>query len=145
LDLAHRVDQANSTHAPIVVHCSAGIGRSGTFCTVHSTIEKLRKDLQDNIDPKFSIVKNIIKMRQQRPGMVQTKEQYMFVYLTIMEEIDRLLNNKKTSTANNKTEDMTDSKELYEKAHNDAENMDDDGSDSDDDTDGDLDNNNAKT
>jgi len=29
-------------------------------------------------------------MRQQRPGMVQTKEQYMFCYLAIKEEIERI-------------------------------------------------------
>jgi len=33
-------------------------------------------------------------MREQRPGMVQTKEQYMFCYLTLLEECERLLNIK---------------------------------------------------
>jgi len=73
---------------PIIVHCSAGIGRSGTFCTVHSTIAKYRHDLatKPETSPSFDILHTVIYMRQQRPGMVQTKEQYMFCYLSIDEE-----------------------------------------------------------
>jgi len=96
LDLAHKADTANSTNGPIVVHCSAGIGRSGTFCTVHSIIEKLRHDLQQHpdVDPEVNIVKTVLFMREQRPGMVQTREQYMFCYLTLLEECERLFNSK---------------------------------------------------
>jgi len=92
LDLAHKVDQVNALNAPIIVHCSAGIGRSGTFCTVHATIEKLRQDVQDHPQQQLyvNIVKTILYMRQQRPGMVQTKDQYVFCYLTILEETQRL-------------------------------------------------------
>ena len=75
LDLAHSVDIANNTKGPIVVHCSAGIGRSGTFCTVHSTIEKFKVDLEQHpeIEPSVSLVNTVLYMRDQRPGMVQTK------------------------------------------------------------------------
>jgi len=97
LELAHVADTANETKGPIVVHCSAGIGRTGTFCTVHSTVEKLRLDLQQNpeIEPEFNIIKTVLFMREQRPGMVQTKEQYMFCYLTLLEECERLFISKK--------------------------------------------------
>lgn len=96
LELAHRADTANTTHGPIVVHCSAGIGRSGTFCTVHSIIEKLRLDIQNHEqEPEFNIVKTVLYMREMRPGMVQTKEQYMFCYLTLLEECERLFGLKK--------------------------------------------------
>jgi len=91
--LSERADSANTTHAPIIVHCSAGIGRSGTFCTVHSTIQQLRLNLKENPskEPEFNIVKTILDERKQRPGMVQTKEQYMFCYLAILEEAEKLL------------------------------------------------------
>jgi len=87
----------NNTAGPIVVHCSAGIGRSGTFCTVHATIEKLKLDLKEHPDedPKFNIVKTVLLARSQRPGMVQTKEQYMFVYLAILEKAREILHKKK--------------------------------------------------
>jgi len=83
----------NNTNGPLVVHCSAGIGRTGTFCVVHSTIEKFKLDLKENPDklPELSIVKAVLAARSQRPGMVQTKEQYMFVYLAILEKTEELL------------------------------------------------------
>eukprot|EP01119_Soliformovum_irregulare_P002553 TRINITY_DN1279_c0_g1_i1.p1 TRINITY_DN1279_c0_g1~~TRINITY_DN1279_c0_g1_i1.p1 ORF type:complete len:516 (-),score=138.94 TRINITY_DN1279_c0_g1_i1:16-1563(-) len=93
LDLIDEADSYNPFKTPIVVHCSAGIGRSGTFCAVHSTIEKLKMELQQIHDtdtwhePMFNIPQTVMYMRSQRPGMVQTKEQYMFVYLTILEKI----------------------------------------------------------
>jgi len=83
-----KVDKQKKSGGPIVVHCSAGIGRSGTFCTVHSTIAKFKHDLatKPDVPPSFDILHTVIFMRQQRPGMVQTKEQYMFCYLSIDEE-----------------------------------------------------------
>jgi hypothetical protein len=89
--LALKTDDANKKLSPIVVHCSAGIGRSGTFCAVHSTLEKLKHDIKHNVAPSFNLVKEVLRLRKMRPGMVQTKEQYMFCYLTFMEEADRLL------------------------------------------------------
>lgn len=87
LDLVRMVEKHKKT-GPVIVHCSAGIGRSGTFCTVHSTITKYRYDLstRPDVPPAFDILHTVIYMRQQRPGMVQTKEQYMFCYLSIDEE-----------------------------------------------------------
>lgn len=87
LELVRMVDKQKKT-GPVVVHCSAGIGRSGTFCTVHSAISKYRYDLSMKPDtpPSFDILHTVIHMRQQRPGMVQTKDQYMFCYLSIDEE-----------------------------------------------------------
>jgi len=98
------IDEAykfNNTGGPIVVHCSAGIGRSGTFCTVHSTIEKLKLDLKQNPDkdPTLNIVKTVLTARAQRPGMVQTKEQYMFVYLAILEKAREILHKHKEAKA----------------------------------------------
>jgi len=77
---------------PIVVHCSAGIGRSGTFCTVHNAISKFRADLLANpaTPPIFNVLQTVIIMREHRPGMVQTKEQYMFCCLTIEEETSHI-------------------------------------------------------
>lgn len=87
LELVRMVDKQKKS-GPVVVHCSAGIGRSGTFCTVHSTIAKYKHDLatKPDVQPAFDILHTVIYMRQQRPGMVQTKEQYMFCYLSIDEE-----------------------------------------------------------
>jgi len=93
LSLIDEAYKFNNTHGPLVVHCSAGIGRSGTFCTVHACIEKLRLDLKQHPDeePKLGIVKAVLAARAQRPGMVQTKDQYMFVYLAILEKATEIL------------------------------------------------------
>jgi len=62
---------------PICVHCSAGIGRTGTFVAIHIGLEAWLAGEPYNI---FDIVKNL---RSQRQGMVQTKEQYYFIHRAI--------------------------------------------------------------
>jgi len=91
-EVLHSVDNIRTDKAPIVVHCSAGIGRTGTFCTVHATLEKLnaqRKEKPDEV-PQFNILKTVLAMREQRVGMVQTKEQYIFCYKALLEETQKL-------------------------------------------------------
>lgn len=93
LNLMHLTNDRNITKGPIVVHCSAGIGRSGVFCAVHSTIEKLKYDLSHgNTNSTFNMLKVILHLRSQRPGMIQTKEQYEFCYRAIYEESQKILN-----------------------------------------------------
>lgn len=99
LELSRRADEANVTKAPLVVHCSAGIGRTGTFCTVHSTVELIMWKMKNQVrklgrvvePPTVDIPSTVVKLRLQRPGMIQTREQYMFCFLAIMEEAERLL------------------------------------------------------
>jgi protein tyrosine phosphatase len=91
---AKRVDK----DGPIVVHCSAGIGRSGTFCAVHALVQKMREELKTKGSlPPLNIVETVLNLRDQRPGMVQTKEQYMFCYLALQEEFQQLSQDKGSS------------------------------------------------
>ena len=69
-------EAANVNNKPMIVHCSAGVGRSGTFCAVHSAIKKLRSEInRDETKEQISLnlIDLILHMRSQRPGMVQTK------------------------------------------------------------------------
>lgn len=61
------------TNSPILVHCSAGVGRTGVFIVTHSLQGK-----QNTVD---SINKFIIKIRKNRNSrMVQTVDQYKFIF-----------------------------------------------------------------
>lgn len=66
---------------PVVVHCSAGVGRTGAFITAMIGIDRLKEDKCVNIP---TIVKHI---RTQRPAMVQTEAQYDFIYVILSDAI----------------------------------------------------------
>ncbi|KAJ3605309.1 hypothetical protein NHX12_027358 [Muraenolepis orangiensis] len=63
---------------PVVTHCSAGIGRSGTLICIDVVLGLISKDADFDIS---DVVRN---MRLQRQGMVQTEEQYIFCYQVIL-------------------------------------------------------------
>ncbi|XP_071118281.1 receptor-type tyrosine-protein phosphatase T-like [Haliotis cracherodii] len=66
---------------PLLVHCSAGIGRSGTYIALDYHLDKIQTD--DEVD----IFDFVCKLRDQRKGMIQTKKQYECVYSSLVEAI----------------------------------------------------------
>ncbi|XP_065904644.1 receptor-type tyrosine-protein phosphatase S-like isoform X2 [Dysidea avara] len=79
----HRRVRANhhSSIGPMMVHCSAGVGRTGTFITIDIALEQVKAEGVVDI---YNIVN---KLRHQRPHMVQALEQYMFMHDGILESI----------------------------------------------------------
>ena len=71
---------------PVVVHCSAGNGRTGSFIAIYNIVQCLRvlkqinSELQQSIKPFFSVFNICRKLREQRQGMISSYEQYKFVY-----------------------------------------------------------------
>ncbi|XP_050949425.1 tyrosine-protein phosphatase non-receptor type 13 isoform X5 [Labeo rohita] len=63
---------------PIITHCSAGIGRSGTLICIDVVLGLISKDAD------FDISDVVRTMRLHRQGMVQTEEQYIFCYQVIL-------------------------------------------------------------
>ncbi|KAG7216988.1 hypothetical protein INR49_001642 [Caranx melampygus] len=82
--------QVNSKQAefpnagPMIIHCSAGIGRTGTILVIDMILETI--DTQ-GLDCDIDIPKYIQMVREQRSGMVQTEAQYKFIYLAVSEYI----------------------------------------------------------
>jgi len=67
--------------APRIVHCSAGVGRTGTFIALDWLLAELREgrldEIPDTVDPIADIVENL---RGQRMMMVQGEQQFFFLY-----------------------------------------------------------------
>ncbi|XP_015201355.2 tyrosine-protein phosphatase non-receptor type 9 isoform X1 [Lepisosteus oculatus] len=68
---------------PVVVHCSAGIGRTGTFCTLDICLSRL-EDI-GTVD----VNQTVRRMRTQRAFSIQTWDQYYFCYMAVIEYAQR--------------------------------------------------------
>lgn len=66
---------------PIVFHCSAGIGRTGTLILIDSMLDMAAEE--NHVD----LVSHLHIMRQQRINMVETLDQYNFVYQCLVESL----------------------------------------------------------
>ncbi|XP_068426691.1 tyrosine-protein phosphatase non-receptor type 2a [Clinocottus analis] len=69
-------------HGPSVVHCSAGIGRSGTLALVDTCLVLMdRRETPSSVD----VQKVLLDMREYRMGLIQTPDQLRFSYMAVIE------------------------------------------------------------
>jgi len=102
ISLFYQKQNSSLLKGPIVVHCSAGIGRSGSFMAIASIMSNplfnqlIKNQSQSNYDKgkllsllyPFKIGDMVLLLRQKRhPGIVQTQQQYNFIYSALVDEI----------------------------------------------------------
>ncbi|XP_053398878.1 uncharacterized protein LOC123558827 [Mercenaria mercenaria] len=68
-------------NVPILVHCSAGIGRTGTFLSLDYLVD------QANIEGYVNVFQCVQNLRHQRVNMVQNQDQYMFLHEALAEAL----------------------------------------------------------
>ncbi|CAG9860461.1 unnamed protein product [Phyllotreta striolata] len=71
---------------PIVVHCNDGSGRTGTYCLIDMVLSRMAKGAKE-----IDIAATLEHLRDQRPRMVATKQQFEFVLTAVAEEVHAIL------------------------------------------------------
>ncbi|PJD94252.1 MAG: hypothetical protein CK425_11815 [Parachlamydia sp.] len=85
--LIQNVMTYDDASSPILTHCSAGLGRTGTFIAAYSLIKEIEAKLKAGIDKetiRLNLVERVIDMRTQRGGLVQNQDQYQAIKDTIV-------------------------------------------------------------
>ncbi|XP_073450688.1 receptor-type tyrosine-protein phosphatase S isoform X13 [Aquarana catesbeiana] len=82
LAFLRRVKTCNPPDAgPIIVHCSAGVGRTGCFIVIDAMLERIKHE------KTVDIYGHVTLMRSQRNYMVQTEDQYSFIHDALFEAV----------------------------------------------------------
>lgn len=101
LDICRRTDglmheqsakNGGGVAGPVIVHCSAGVGRTGTFIAVDRTLRRLDEAFGRDSGQLVRVeeIRELVrKMKRERSKMVQTAEQYRFIYQAVLEGVKR--------------------------------------------------------
>ncbi|XP_064420129.1 protein tyrosine phosphatase receptor type Na [Latimeria chalumnae] len=87
LDFRRKVNKCyRGRSCPIIVHCSDGAGRTGTYILIDMVLNRMAKGVKE-----IDIAATLEHIRDQRPGMVRTKDQFEFALTAVAEEVNAIL------------------------------------------------------
>ncbi|XP_059583559.1 receptor-type tyrosine-protein phosphatase-like N isoform X3 [Alligator mississippiensis] len=87
LDFRRKVNKCyRGRSCPIIVHCSDGASRTGTYILIDMVLNRMAKGVKE-----IDIAATLEHIRDQRPGMVQTKDQFEYALTAVAEEVNAIL------------------------------------------------------
>jgi len=93
-------NKSSDTPSPILVHCSAGVGRTGTFISV----DQLMRAIDSRANNSFiDVFHTVYQLRKQRMYMVQNRSQYEYLYMCTL--VYLCIKRKKISSSSNSPSD----------------------------------------
>ena len=88
---------------PVIVHCSAGIGRTGTIIAIDLIVNQLK---QHGLATAVDVAHCVQMLREQRSGMVQTEQQYTFIYQAVAYFVQKQIMQMSSQNYTNVNDDM---------------------------------------
>ncbi|KAK1336665.1 hypothetical protein QTO34_002699 [Cnephaeus nilssonii] len=87
LDFRRKVNKCyRGRSCPIIVHCSDGAGRTGTYVLIDMVLNRMAKGVKE-----IDIAATLEHVRDQRPGLVRSKDQFEFALTAVAEEVNAIL------------------------------------------------------
>ncbi|CAL8240882.1 unnamed protein product [Merluccius merluccius] len=87
LDFRRKVNKCyRGRSCPIIVHCSGGTERTGAYILIDMVLNRMAKGVKE-----IDIAATLEHIRDQRPGLVRTKDQFEFALTAVAEEVNAIL------------------------------------------------------